>query len=230
MVNLGPADLIGWLTSQCDAQVHCVECGAGAAEISAFLAPRFHSVTATDIAPPRGAMRAAKKAGYAYLTASAETLPFEDHSVDLVISMQALHHFDVEGHLNEASRILRQGGVFVALAWGELQLPDAVAETYAPVFRALEKYWEPERDWVVSGYSDLDFNGRPIVLPAARMQKKMSYDDLDRHIGELSATRSAREAGSPLPQIDRSKYQLDEPFEVSWPLVGRAFKSLSCPR
>ncbi|MBU2983297.1 class I SAM-dependent methyltransferase [Lentibacter algarum] len=224
MITFGPADLIGWLATQCGTPLHCVECGAGDAEISAFLAPRFHTVTATDLKPPRSSITAAKKARFNYLSCPAETLPFEDHSVDMVISMQALQHFDVKEHVKEASRILRPGGVFAALAWGEMQLPEAVAAEYAPVFEALEPYWEPERDWVVGGYSDLEFAGRPLSLPKARMQKQMTYDDLERHIRGLSASRFAKSAGTLPPRVVQKKGHLDTRFEVSWPVVGRAFK------
>lgn len=228
--KFGPADLVGWLANQCASPVHCVECGAGSGEISAFLAPRFHTVTATDLHPPRGAAALAKKAGFTYLSSSAETLPFDDQSVDLVISMQALHHFEVENHIEEASRILRPGGVFAALAWGEMQLPKVIARQYEPVLQALEPFWEPERAWVIGGYDDLEFVGRSLILPKAQMRKKMRYDDLDRQIAGLSASRRATEAGKSPPRIVHQKIETEVPFEVSWPLVGRAFKTQSNSR
>jgi len=228
--KLGPADLIGWLANQCTTPVHCVECGAGNGEISAFLAPRFHTVTATDLHPPQGSAALAKKAGFTYLRSSAETLPFDDRSVDLVISMQALHHFDVERHLTEASRVLRPGGVFAALSWGEMQLPQSVARKYEKTVQMLEPYWEPERRWVVGGYGDLKFAGRSLPLPTAHMKKTMRYSDLDRHISGLSASRNAEAAGKSLPRINHQKTATDVSFEVSWPVVGRAFVTQINPR
>ena len=54
---------------------------------------------------------------------SAVKLPFEDNSLDAILAIHVLHHIpDVEAFLNEAKRVLKQGGGIVCVEpyWGPL--------------------------------------------------------------------------------------------------------------
>ncbi len=141
--------------------------------------------------------------------------------------MQALHHFDVQKHIAEAVRLVRPGGVFAALAWGKMHLPEPVAARYAPLFRLLDPYWEPQRTWVTQGYSDLSFPGQRLHLPAAKMQRLLTFHDLNKLIANWTASRTAKQAGKTLPWPDVPKQDLDHggSFVVTWPVVGQAFKA-----
>jgi ubiquinone/menaquinone biosynthesis C-methylase UbiE len=67
--------------------------------------------------------------------ASAEEIPEADHRVDLVVSMQALHFFNVEKHCVAAARVLPEGGGFAAPAWWGMKLPRVVSSACNPVFK-----------------------------------------------------------------------------------------------
>lgn len=191
--------------------------------MTAFMAHRFGLAVALDAhhAPPR--LRPRRGAA---LGGRAEALPFAADSLDLVVSLQALHHFEIETHLREAARCLRPGGVFAALSWGALELPSAVALAYEPVFRALEPHWERARSRVKEGYAGLAFRGRRVRLPAARLSRRLSFDQLDGTIARWSATQRALEVGAEIPDPDVTARQRRRGLEidVSWPLLGQVFR------
>lgn len=214
--QLEPYELFDWLAGLPASQDCLVECGAGRGEISAYLNGRLSKVVATDKTPPRQTLTKV-------IAAPAETIPCADTSVDLLLSMQALHHFDVADHLKEASRVLRTGGVFAALCWGEICLPEHVHAAYEPVFRSVENFWEAERNWVLSGYADLSFPGRAIPLPKTRMRKTMTLPDLDAEIAHWSAVQAALVAGHDIEDPDDLHISDEDRFEVSWPIRGQVF-------
>jgi ubiquinone/menaquinone biosynthesis C-methylase UbiE len=75
------------------------------------------SVTATDLDPTMVDASSARLKSYpnaTVLTADATALPFDDHSFDSVVSCLMLHHvIDWENVLDEVTRVLRPGGLFV---------------------------------------------------------------------------------------------------------------------
>lgn len=215
---LSPYQLLHWLALRPAKHEVCIECGAGLGELAAFFRPHFKRVLATDIAPP------AQKSpfGVKVVRAAAEHLPTPDASVDLLISMQALHHFDAKGHLAEAARVLRRGGVFAALSWGEIILPEPILRAFRPTLVALAPHWEDARASVVSGYRDLAIEGKPLELPQARMTRQITLPELQAEIRRWSAFRRALALGADIPAPVLIGLDPTRPFEVHWPLVGRA--------
>ncbi|HBZ42514.1 MAG TPA: hypothetical protein DEO85_00295 [Maritimibacter sp.] len=217
---LSPDQLLHWLALRPAKQEVCIECGAGFGELAASFRPHFKRVLATDIAPP------AKKSPYGVkvVKASAEHLPTTDASVDLLISMQALHHFDTEGHLAEAARVLRPGGVFAALCWGEIILPEPILRAFRPTLAALAPHWEDTRASVISGYADLAIAGKPLELPQARMTRQIRLPGLQAEIRRWSAFRRAMAVGAEIPDPVLMGLDFTRLFPVHWPVVGRAFQ------
>jgi SAM-dependent methyltransferase len=218
--SLTPGQLLEWVAMRPTAKEACIECGAGLGELAGFFRPHFNRVTATDIAPP------ARKSPYGVVItkAAAEHLPAADASVDLLISMQALHHFDTERYLAEALRVLRPGGVLAALCWGEIVLPGPVLRAYKPTLKALAPHWEDSRSWVLSGYAGLTFPGRPLTLPQARMTRMMTVADIGSDIRRWSAFRRALAAGAVIPVPSLDSFDPARPVPVHWPVLGRAFQ------
>ncbi|MFM0035121.1 class I SAM-dependent methyltransferase [Paraburkholderia strydomiana] len=101
-----------------------LDMGCGAGHASFAVAPHAKDVVAYDIAPPMLATvnGAAKERGLANIRTqqgAAETLPFDDHSFDWVISRMSAHHWhDVPAALAEVRRVLKPGGkvLFVDIA------------------------------------------------------------------------------------------------------------------
>lgn len=222
MRSIGPKDLMVWLADLPGRRRICVDCGSGRGELATFLGHSFDLAVAMDVNPAhlRSLARPARKA-----CARAEALPFSKGSVDLVVSMQALHHFAVEQHLAEARRVLAKGGVFAALSWGEMALPDEIAAAFAEPRRLLDGYWEKQRDWVVAGYPDLAFQGTSIELPATRLSRFVTLDELTHMMAGWSAARRAAAAGVAVPTPRFARGRPDCRFVVSWPIVGQVFRA-----
>lgn len=219
---LSPPALMGWLSRQAGRRGLCLECGAGRGEIGHFMAGCFDRVLLLD---QRSKLPCHEHPRVQRLQAQAEAIPLNSGSVDLLLSMQALHHFQLECHLQEAARVLRSGGVFAALSWGALCLPQAIARAYAPTFRSLEAHWEPKRPWVLSGYAGTGFPGRAITLPRAALRKRLGLADLELEIARWSATQTALKRGAEIADPDPSLPALTSKgkFEALWPIVGLVF-------
>lgn len=216
--SLDPPALFDWLAGCPIRQGLCVECGAGTGEISAYLSGTFGSVIPIDKNPPSRSL-------LPVLRASAEQIPCRENSVDLLVSMQSLHHFDIEEHIKEASRVLRPGGVFAALCWGEIQLPATIAQAYKNIFEMIAPFWEARRSWVVSGYRGLQFPGRRMELPEAEMSRGMSLEQLDVEVSRWSAVQSAFRNGLDIPDpIEDLLSETEHAFRVSWPIYGQVFR------
>lgn len=96
-----------------------VDVGTGAGFTAFAAAPFARRVLATDITPEmlRQTRAQAKDRGVVnvdLVAAEAESLPFDDGSVDVVTCRQAAHHFhDLRRVLSEVQRVLKVGGAFI---------------------------------------------------------------------------------------------------------------------
>jgi len=221
---MNPPLLFDWLAGNSPTHAACVECGAGAGEPSAYLSKTFESAVAIDTSPI--AVATARRHGGSVVRGSSTALPFADDSVDLIFSVQALHCFSVEAHTDEAARVLRPGGVFAALCWGEVILPQKVGPAYAPTLRSLEPYWEATRGFVLSGYEGVTFPGVPLSMPHCALTRHYTLESLDHEIAGWSAFRKAAKSGAEIAEPDLSLLALAEngTFPVAWPLHGVAFR------
>ena len=73
------------------------------------------------IDPSEKLVSIAKEKGLHASVASAEDIPFEDDSFDLVISLTAAHHFDLEKSLREIKRVGRKYFVFSFLKKADVE-------------------------------------------------------------------------------------------------------------
>ncbi len=199
----------------------CIDCGAGTTGTANFLARNFDNAIALDINPVLGdCVSNVKK-----LTGSANRLPLSSNSVDLVISVQAFHHFDSKKHLESALRILRPGGVFAALCWGEIEIPSPVKTAYASIFEAIEHYWEPSRADTLAGYPSLSMPGQSLTLPTTYRSLDVTLDQFEGIVATWSGLQSAIRAGVEIPEPeDTALEHLDSVFELRWPLMGKLFR------
>lgn len=213
------AELFDWLARQPQRNGVVVECGGS--EVADVLAWRFPTAISLDIGPTRVSRRVPSQ-----LNAQAEALPLAADSVDLLVSAQTLHHFSVPPHLAEARRVLRPGGVFAALRWGALQLPADLEDLYGEFFEAVEPFWEPHREWVISGYPDVDFCGTPIELPPIVVTRNASLAVLEAHLVRWSSTQAALRADVdiPDPPLTGALRRRFATFEMRWPIRGQVYR------
>jgi SAM-dependent methyltransferase len=111
-----------------------LDLAAGTGKLTRALAASGASVVAVE---PVAEMRAALPDSVEALDGTAEDIPLDDASVDLVTVAQAFHWFDGDAALAEIHRVLRPGGR-LALLWNRRVEDD-------PVNRAIEAIVEPHR-------------------------------------------------------------------------------------
>ncbi len=96
-----------------------LDIGAGAGHMALAMAARVQSVVLTDpveamLEASRRVFREAGRQNAEFLKASAESLPFDAASFDIVTSRLAAHHFDdVNLALREIARVLKPSGRFI---------------------------------------------------------------------------------------------------------------------
>src|SRR6478735_4920039 len=109
-----PEEAVTWLTGG-EAKV-VLELGAGTGKLTRQLVDAGHAVFATD--PDEAMLEVLRQRvpEVSARTASAEEIPANDRSVDVVVVAQAFHWFDHDLALAEIARVLKPGG-HVALVW-----------------------------------------------------------------------------------------------------------------
>jgi len=109
-----PADAVAWLLDG-DAKI-VLELGAGTGKLTRQVVDQGHAVFATEKDPAMLAVLEKRVPEVSAKVASAEEIPANDCSVDVVIAAQAFHWFDHDVAIPEMARVLKPGG-HVALVW-----------------------------------------------------------------------------------------------------------------
>jgi ubiquinone/menaquinone biosynthesis C-methylase UbiE len=191
-----PADAVAWLAGG-EAKV-VLELGAGTGKLTRQLVDQGHAVFATE---PDEAMLAVLRERVPEVSAkvaTAEEIPANDRSVDVVVVAQAFHWFDHEAALAEIARVLKPGG-HVALVWNsrderipwvrrmgdilgrqDLDTSSAQHLVHSGLFGFMEeatfKHWQEVH--------------RESILDMARSRSSfavMSDDERERHLAEVLA-------------------------------------------
>lgn len=123
-----PEPLFERLSAACELSADAViaDIGAGTGLLTQGLLQRGYQVIAVE---PNAAMRQAcdhflgKFSGYRSVEGSAESIPLEASSVDLITAAQAFHWFEIEKARTECLRVLRPKGK-VALIWNDRVFED----------------------------------------------------------------------------------------------------------
>jgi SAM-dependent methyltransferase len=192
-----PREAAEWLTGTTPATV--LELGAGTGKLTDQLVALGHDVLATDPLEPMLAYLRARRPDVRTAAAAAEDIPVLSHSVDVVISAQAFHWFDLDRALPEIARVLRPHGV-LALVWNQrderipwvrrlgavigsqdqLREPAAAltaSELFGPVEEQSFRFWQPLRR---AELRDLVLSRSNIAVkpPEEREQVLVRCDDL----------------------------------------------------
>jgi SAM-dependent methyltransferase len=159
-----------------------VDLAAGTGQLSRLLASWNLDVVAVEPASNMRAILQDRLPSVPVLDGVAESLPFDDESVDGVVVGNAFHHFDREAAFGELHRVLHLGGV-VALFWAwpleeEQRSIPGMEEVYDVVERsrsasqiiAAYRSWADTPD-AANGFESFERREFPLlhVLPSARL-------------------------------------------------------------
>ncbi|KAL1479633.1 hypothetical protein MTO96_051691 [Rhipicephalus appendiculatus] len=138
----------------------CVDVGCGPGQSTELFCPHFRKVVGTDISETQiGLARAACTAkNVSFEVSNAESLPFDDGTVALVSTVNALHWFRWDAFFAEVRRVLVDGGVFCPSlfrlrAVAEPGLEDCLEEFRYQEFKG---YLTAQHDFWTYGYENTD--------------------------------------------------------------------------
>ncbi len=198
--------------------------GCGNGQLTSGLARHFDHVHATDASAEQVAA-APEIDGVTFTVEPAERCSLADDSTDLVTVGQALHWFDHPAFFMEANRVLRPGGLFIAVSYALCTITSAVDAVIRTLYRdVLGPYWPPERAMVESGYADIEHPFEPVTLPAMEMRLDWTLADLVNYLQTWSAAqRYEKENGESAvkkiwPNLQAAWGSPDARKKVIWPL------------
>ncbi|KAA9133309.1 class I SAM-dependent methyltransferase [Marinihelvus fidelis] len=198
--------------------------GCGNGQLAAGLSRHFERVYATDASAEQVAAAPAMD-GVTFAVEPAEHCSLPDDSADLVTVGQALHWFDHPAFFAEAGRVLRPGGLFVAVSYALCRISPAVDAEIEVLYRdVLGPYWPPERALVESGYAGMAHPFTPVTLPAMDMRLRWSLADLVHYLNTWSAAQRHEKATGKnaiemvLKRLEAVWGEPNQTREVVWPL------------
>ena len=143
-----------------------LDIGAGTGSYSFALADSGFEITALEPSTLM-ASQASDHPRVSWVTASAESLPFESGSFDAAILILCIHHFsDFERALTEVQRVVG-GGSILLFTYDPSAIEDPWLFDYFPVFRTEIRKAFPSTDRIASSFdSGRSVSIHPFPLPA----------------------------------------------------------------
>ncbi len=222
-----PQALFDYLRETAPSRELAWDCATGTGQAARSLAGRFQRVLASDASAEQIAA-AGSVPGIDFRCAPAEHSGLPDACVDLICVAQALHWFDLPAFYTEAHRVLRPGGLLAVWCYNLLRTDpaiDALVDHYYT--HIVGPYWPPERRWIESGYSDLDFPFAELETPQFAMHADWSLKQLLGYLGTWSAGKRCHttQGRDPLdelrPRLARAWGDAGKRRELRWPLAVR---------
>ncbi len=221
-----PAGLFEAIRRYASEPAVALDVATGSGQLALDLADFCKRVIATDASAEQiaNAMPASR---VEYRVAPAEASGLPDHSVELLTVGQALHWFDIERFGQEAERVIKPGGLLIAVSYAvssvSADIDTVVDRLYTDL---LDPFWPPERALVESRYAGIPLPGEPIDVGSLAMEAAWSVDDMLGYLRTWSASkRYERQHGvDPVGEIESDLRRHWGPTvrNVTWPLTIRA--------
>jgi SAM-dependent methyltransferase len=206
-----PEDAVAWLIERTGIGPGdtVVDVGAGTGKLTRLLVPSGARVVAVE---PIAEMRALI-VGAEAIDGTAEELPFEDESVDVITVAQAFHWFDLDRALPELARVLRPNG-FLVLVWNSRDLDDPLQREVEDLLAALraDVPAQEKRAWRAPLDASPLFGDREVRL--FPYEQRFTADDLCDRVASTSfvAAMPAVEREELLARVRAIVHGVTEPF------------------
>ncbi len=216
-----PGELHEYLARRAPGRRRAWDCGTGSGKVAVALAPYFDEVIATDISQDQ-LDNAEKHPRVHYRLGRAEHSGLEECSVDLAVSAQAAHWFQIDEFYREVTRVLRPGGVFAIWCYSLLSVRediDAVVKKFHD--EILGDYW-PKRTLEDHTYRDIPFPFDEFPDKPFQMKAEWSLERLLSYFRTWSAVHRRQQATSvdPLSLVEddfsRTWGDRDKVRQITW--------------
>jgi len=187
------------------------DCGTGNGQSARSLSKYYKKVYATDISNKQ-LKHAQHTNNIVYAQEAAEKTSLEENTVDLITVSQELHWFDIPSFYAEVKRVGKQDAVIAVWTYNLLKADlytDKILHNYH--FDILKDYWDPERQHVNDGYSNIPFPFKKINSPAFNIELYWTNKDLEGYLNTWSATQKFIETNHINPVND-----LMEKININW--------------
>lgn len=178
-----------------------IACGSGQSTFS--LSPLFQRCIGTDISAAqidcaKQKARDSTSNNVDFVTASAESLPFDDESVDVVTCAQAWHWLDPVSVNPEINRVLREPGCLAVYGYARGVLSHPKCEALADEFftKTLASYWHANRRLVDNHFRDIRL---PFMVAERHEITSFQTLQLSDFIGYLSTASAYHHLCEKLP-------------------------------
>jgi SAM-dependent methyltransferase len=223
-----PLELVDFLADASPRLGLAWDAGAGSGQLSTLLARRFERVVATDASAAQLA-HAVAHPNVEYRLARAEESGLEAGTVDLAVSAQAAHWFDLDLYYREVRRVAAPRALVALVTYGVGDIDGAPGEVFSNFHSSvLAAHWPPERRHAEEGYRALPFPFEEMAAPKLFLREDWTLDQLTGYVDTWSALRSlVREQGdAPIAAFRRDLARAwGDPStrrEVRWPMSIRA--------
>lgn len=190
-----PTALVDHLATVAARRARAWDCGCGSGQLSVLLAERFERVVATDAS--LGQLRRMRPHPRVDTCAcAAENVALAGGSVDLAVSAQAAHWFDLPRFLAEVRRVTRPGGAAALVSYGLVRIGERLDALIERFYRdVLGPHWPPERRHVESGYRSLPFPFEELPSPELEIRADWPLARLVGYLDTWSAVRALERSG-----------------------------------
>jgi SAM-dependent methyltransferase len=226
-----PPELFDHLASISPSRELAWDCGTGNGQAAVGLATHFSNVIATD-ASAQQIESARPHPRITYRVAPAEKSGIDSDSVDLVLTAQALHWFDLDRFFTEAKRVIKGNGELAISNYLHVRISPEIDAIVSRFYHEMTgPFWPPERDLVETNFERIKFPFPELPSPQFEMRQQWNLGQLAGYLGTWSATKKFIAARGFDP-VDALLEELravwpkpETPREVTWPLHLRVFRA-----
>jgi SAM-dependent methyltransferase len=222
-----PAALAQFLAGAAPRRALAWDAGCGSGQLSVLLAEPFDRVIATDASAEQLA-RAKPHPKVEYCRATAEASGLEAASVDLAVSAQAAHWFDLPAYYAEVRRVARPGALVAQSVYNLVEVDAAVDRAVRRFYTDhLGPYWPPERRFVETDYATLPFPFERIEAPQLELRATWTLAHFIGYVRSWSGVVAMEKAlgTEPVDALGRELAPLwgadGAARELRWPLTLR---------
>lgn len=222
-----PDELFELLVTLCTGRDLAWDCAAGNGQAARGLLPYFTHVLATDASAEQiGQAYAPEKQASRFNKAVmlAEQVALAEDSADLVVIAQALHWLDMRKLRAELDLVLRPGGILAVWSYGTHQLDEHCDEIVRQLYEDITgEYWPKQRRLVENRYKDIDLPYNAIPVPAFKLQKHWSIDQVLGYLRSWSGVQRYQDAqgSDPVLLVEenlRKAFGNEATRLIEWPL------------